>query len=335
MKRLSLLLIGAGLLVGCGGGDGGGGPLTITSVVVNGDSTVFLNGTRQLTAAAKSGSTTVTNGVTFEWSSADTTRATVSASGLVSGVRLGATDITALAVLNGTPTSVTSSAHAIRVRIASVVVTPPTPAALNFVGDTQRFAAEPHDAQGAAVAGLTITWSANDTVLAIAASGLARAVRRTSQGGRNVRVRATTDGVTDSSVQILVRQFPVAVNLNPSSFPTLTALGQHVAASCVVLDSANDTIPNHVCGWSVTGTDSGVVAFSPPAAATTQIIARKNGDANIRATAVASLFAPNFVQVRQAAARVVLHRRRPTRRRSWSATRCGLSTRFSMPVAAC
>src|SRR5438105_948419 len=152
MMRLSLLLIGAGLLAGCGG-DGGGGPLTITSVVINGDSTVFLNGTRQLTATAKSGSTTVTNGVTFEWSSADTTRATVSASGLVSGVRLGATDITALAVLNGTPTSVTSSAHAIRVRIASVVVTPATPAALNFVGDTQRFAAEPRDAQGAAVAG--------------------------------------------------------------------------------------------------------------------------------------------------------------------------------------
>ena len=76
----------------------------------------------------------MTNGVTFEWSSADTTRATVSASGLVSGVRLGATDVTALAVLNGTPTSVTSSAHAIRVRIATLVVTPATPAALNFVG---------------------------------------------------------------------------------------------------------------------------------------------------------------------------------------------------------
>src|SRR2546421_9741887 len=308
MKRFSLLLVGAGVLVGCGGGDGGGGgPPTITSVVVSGDSIVFLNGTRQLTATAKSGSTTVTNGVTFEWSSADTTRATVSASGLVSGVRLGATDITALAVLNGTPTSVTSSAHAIRVRIASVVVTPATPAALNFVGDTQRFAAEPRDAQGTAVAGLTITWSANDTVLAIAASGLATAVRRTSQGGRNVRVRASTDGVTDSSVQILVRQFPVAVNLNPSSFPTLTALGQHIAASCVVLDSANDTIPNHVCGWSVTGTDSGVVAFSPPAAATTQIIARKNGDANIRATAGAPVFAPHLLPVRQAAARGKLH----------------------------
>ena len=44
MKRFSLLLVGAGVLAGCGGGDGGGGgPPTITSVVVSGDSTVFLN----------------------------------------------------------------------------------------------------------------------------------------------------------------------------------------------------------------------------------------------------------------------------------------------------
>ncbi|OLB50963.1 MAG: hypothetical protein AUI08_04255 [Gemmatimonadetes bacterium 13_2_20CM_2_65_7] len=308
MKRFSLLLVGAGVLVGCGGGDGGGGgPPTITSVVVSGDSTVFLNGTRQLTATAKSGTTTVTNGVTFEWVSADTTRAVVSASGLVSGVRLGATDITARAVVNGTPTSVTSSAHPVRVRIAAIVVTPVSPAALNFVGDTQRFAGEPRDAQGVAVPGLTITWSSTDTALAIAASGLATAVRRTNAGGRNVRVRATTDGVTDSSVQILVRQIPVAVHLNPSTFPTLASLGQSVNAACVVLDSANDTIPNHSCGWSITGTDSGVVTFSTNNAPATRITGRKNGDANIQATAFASIFAPNFIQVRQAAARVVLH----------------------------
>ncbi len=309
MRRFGLLVFGVLLMVDCGGGGdgGGGGPPTITSVVVSGDSTVFLNGTRQLTATAQSGSTTVTTGVTFEWVSVDTTRATVSSSGLVAGVRLGSTDITARAVVNGTPTSVTSSAHPVRVRIAAIVVTPANPASLNFVGDTQRFAAEPRDAQGAAVAGLTITWSANDTVLTIAASGLATAVRRTSQGGHNVRISAATNGVSDSSVQILVRQIPAVVNLNPNSFPTLTSLGQSVAASCVVLDSANDTIPRHSCGWSVSGTDSGVVSFNPSPASTTQITARKNGDANIRATAFPSLFAPNFVQVRQAAARVKLH----------------------------
>src|SRR6266540_3051295 len=125
MRRFRLILVGglAGVVVGCGGGGGDGGPPTITSVVINGDSTVVLAGTRQLTAVALSGNAAV-SGVTFEWTSSDTTRARVSGSGLVTGVRLGSTNITALAVLNGTPTSVSSPAHAIRTRIGSIALAP-------------------------------------------------------------------------------------------------------------------------------------------------------------------------------------------------------------------
>src|SRR5882762_1935910 len=96
MKRFGLGLFLALTLVDCGGGDGGG-PTVITAVLLSGDSTVVLAGTRQLVATAKSGASTVT-GATFEWSSSDTTRATVTNGGLVSGVRLGATLITARAV---------------------------------------------------------------------------------------------------------------------------------------------------------------------------------------------------------------------------------------------
>jgi hypothetical protein len=308
MTRFRLVLFGALITVGCGGGGGGSmNPPTITAVVVSGDSTVALAGTRQLTATAMAGGTPVSNGVTFQWTSSDTTRSTVSSAGLVSGVRLGSANVTAQAVLNGTATGVVSGAHAVRTRIASIAVTPASPLSLNFVGDTQRFAAEPRDAAGTAVPGLTITWSANNAALSVAATGLATAVARSSQGGIGVRVRATADGVTDSSVTILVRQIPVLVSLNPNSFPTLTSLGQQIVAGCVALDSANDTIPSHPCGWSVTGTDSGVVTFNPTSGATTNITARKNGDASIRATAFAGLFGPNVVQVRQAAARVKLH----------------------------
>src|ERR1043166_7374151 len=125
MRRFRLMLCGVVVVAGCGGGsDGGGGPPTITSVVVSGDSTVILAGTRQLTATALAGSTPVSTGVTFQWTSSDTTRATVSSSGLASGVRLGNAAISAQAVLNGTPTGVTSSAHAIRTRIGAIVITP-------------------------------------------------------------------------------------------------------------------------------------------------------------------------------------------------------------------
>ena len=576
MRRFRLMLCGVVVVAGCGGGsDGGGGPPTITSVVVSGDSTVILAGTRQLTATALAGSTPVSTGVTFQWTSSDTTRATVSSSGLASGVRLGNAAISAQAVLNGTPTGVTSSAHAIRTRIgaivitpgdraftsfgdgatltaeardalnapvggvtftwlsrtpsvvsaqvrigdsphadilalnngatrivvtgdgtsdsinatvhqvatslgltpisfnfdringadtisvvaldarshplddslvtwasrnsavatvnpaavnnsrliravdegqtrivatsgafgdsvdvsvnliyasvqivgtgpipapvdtarinrlngsvqlgllvrdignsivpdpkdfawsldhagtigtigsltglvtgngntgldtvrvvargirdsvpllvrqvlASLAVTPASPAALNFVGDTQRFAAQPRDSGGAAIAGQTIVWSTNNAKLGIDADGLAHADSASSAAGINVKIKATASAVTDSSVTIVVRQVPVSANLNPNSFGTLTAFGRSAQASCVVLDSASDTIPNHLCTWSAL--TAGVVSFNPATAKTTTVTAVGNGSTTIRAQAAASLFGVNSITVDQ------------------------------------
>ncbi|MFN2570690.1 MAG: beta strand repeat-containing protein [Gemmatimonadales bacterium] len=581
MRRFRPILLSAlaGMAAGCGGGggDGGNGPPTITSVVINGDSTVIIAGTRSLSATAMAGATPVSTGVTFQWSSSDTTRATVSASGLVSGVRLGSTNVTALAVLNGTPTSVSSSAHAVRTRIgaiaitpgspslaslgdtaamtaearnalnapvggitftwqsrtpgvasatakantaqadvvavtngtarivvtgdgvsdsvtatvqqvattsfsitpdtttfhrigatltpiitaadargnpvaasainwnsantaaatvngttgvvtsvnegasrivatsgafadtirvgvalvyksaeiatsgalpapidsgvinklngslqlglivrdsgntivpnpqgiawslktgaiasigassglitgntntgrdtvvlvartardsapvvvrqvvATIGVTPASPAALNFVGDTQRFAAQPLDSGGAAIPALTITWSTNNAVLGINAAGLATALQRSSAAGVNVKVRAATGGVTDSSRSIVVKQVPASANLNPNSFGTLRALGRQASASCDVLDSADDTIPNHLCTWTA-GTP-GVVSFSPATAKTTTVTAVGNGTTTIQAQAAPTLFGFNSISVDQVAASVSL-----------------------------
>lgn len=585
MRRFGLMLMGglAGTAIACGGGgDGGNGPGTITSVVVSGDSTVVLAGTRQLTATAMSGNTPVSTGVTFQWSSSDTTRSTVSASGLVTGVRLGSSNVAARAVLDGTPTSVSSSAHAMRTRIgsifinpgdftspyfgaaallraqardaqsvtipgvaftwisrapsvvsvtphpdsshlanllatangiarivftgdgvsdsitvtvhqeatslgltpisfnydrinrgdsisvvaldghsfplddslitwtsrntgvatvnttginnkrvirsvnegqtrvvaragalgdsvdvtvnliyssvqittsgplpapldsalifrlngslqlgmivrdvgntivpnpqnfawslkhpgtiatigtttglvtgnsnagtdtivlvargipdtvplvvrqvlASINVTPASPAALNFVGDTQTFAAEPRDSGGAAIPGQTITWSTNNAALGIDAAGLATAIQRTSAAGVVVKVKATVGTFTDSSRSIVVKQVPASANLDPNSFGTLTAFGRQASASCVVLDSAADTIPNHLCTWSA-GT-AGVVSFNPTTAKTTTVTAIGNGNTTIQAQAAPSLFGFNSITVDQVAASISL-----------------------------
>lgn len=578
MRRFRLVLLGAsvGLVAGCGGGGGGdGGPPTITSVVVSGDSTVVLSGTRQLTATAMAGSTPLSTGVTFQWTSSDTTRARVSASGLVTGVRLGNSNVTALAVLDGTPTSVSSSAHAVRTRIGTIVftpsapsfaslhdtvyvvadardalnasvpgvtfawqsrngavataadsgthkaivasqsngtarivatgdgisdsitatvqqvatslsitpdtvtfgridslltpvitasdargnpvsgaaltwtsqntavamvnptngviqsknegqsrvigtsgalsdtvhvgvtliyksveiattgavpvaidsavlnrlngtlqlglivrdsgnslvpspqgvswslktgtiaavgattglvtgnantgrdtivlvartardsaplvvrqvlatiaVTPATPQPLNFVGDTQRFAAQPRDSGGAAIPGQVITWSTNNAVLDINSAGLATALQRTSAAGVSVKVKAATGGLTDSSQSIVVRQVPRFADLSPGSFGTLTAIGRAVQASCVVRDSASDTIPNHPCNWSAL--TANVVSFIPGTGKTTTVTATGNGTTTINATAATSVVGVNSVTVDQAPASVSL-----------------------------
>ena len=587
MRRFRLILVGglAGVAVGCSGGGGDGGPPTITSVVVSGDSTVVLAGTRQLTATAMAGSTPVSTGVTFEWSSSNSTFVTVSPTGLVTGVVIpGSAGITARAVVNGTPTSVVSPAHVIRVRIGSIVltpadtlrftslgdaivlrgeardalnqpitngtrpivfntsdpqivgltgvngappvdsisviangnglaqvvasaqgesitdsapvlvrqvatslaltpdtvtfgridsvltpnitatdargnaipaslltwqssntaaatvnpttgaitsknegqsrviamsgtlsdtvrvgvalvynsiqiattgatpvaidsgvinrlngtlqlgvivrdagntivpgpqgvawslhrgtiasvgassglvtgndstgrdtvvvaargvrdsvplvirqvlatiaVTPASPQPLNFVGDTQSFAAEPRDSGGAAIAGQTISWATNNAVLSINSAGLATALQRTSASGVTVKIKATVNALTDSSRSIVVRQVPRFADLNPNSFGTLTAIGRSVQASCVVRDSASDTIPNHPCNWSALTPN--VVSFSPATAKTTTITAAGNGSTTINATAATAVVGVNSVTVDQVAASVSL-----------------------------
>src|SRR6185437_11212782 len=111
----------------------------------------------------------------------------------------------------------------------------------------------------------------NNAVLGIDGAGLATALARTSAAGVTVKVRAATGGVTDSSRSIVVRQVPRFADLNPNSFSTLTAIGQSVQASCVVRDSASDTIPNHPCNWSAL--TANVVTFNPTTAKTTTITA--------------------------------------------------------------
>jgi hypothetical protein len=71
-----------------------------------------------------------------------------------------------------------------------------------------------------------------------------------------------------------------------------------------VLDSASDTIPNHLCTWSAL--TAGVVSFSPTTAKTTTITAVGNGTTTVRAQAATTLFGFNSVTVDQVAASVSL-----------------------------
>jgi hypothetical protein len=264
MRRLSLILLG-GLAAGaCGSGDNGNGPPTITSVVVSGDSTVIVAGTQQLTATAMAGSTPLATGVTFQWMSSDTTRARVSGSGLVTGVRPGSTNITARAVLNGTPTSALSSPKAIRARIASIVLTP-TSSTFAALYDTVYVTAEARDALNGSVAGVTFTWLSRDAAVATAADSGPRkgAVVAISNGA--ARIVASGDGLSDS-VTVTVNQIAASVWLLPANIgtPAVTMLTSQTAPFyAVVRDSNNYDDPRPLTGvaWSVSpGTSVSVSA---------------------------------------------------------------------------
>src|SRR6266850_7350231 len=60
----------------------------------------------------------------------------------------------------------------VRQDIATVDVTPNSPADLNFVGDTTQFAGAALDGGGAPVPGKTFTWSTSDAILSVDGTGL-------------------------------------------------------------------------------------------------------------------------------------------------------------------
>jgi len=90
---------------GCGGGDGGNGPgptPVFTSVSVTPTSpSVVVGLTEQLTPTAKDQNGGNLSGATFSFASSDQTKATVNASGLVTGVAAGTSRITVTGTLGG------------------------------------------------------------------------------------------------------------------------------------------------------------------------------------------------------------------------------------------
>ena len=297
MKRFGLLL-GAVLIAACGSDSG---PPSLSSVLIAGDSTVGLNGTMQLTARAFAGSAPVTTGLTFVWMSSDTTKARVSQTGLVTGVRLGVVIITVSAVPDvGTP--VTSDPYVIRTRITRIVFRP-FDISLASRNDTVILVADARDAQGASVTGIGFTWVSRDPGIVTVADSGSHAAIVAAVGYGTTQVVATVDRVSDS-VTASVEQVPATVSTVPSSFSTLTAFGRSVQATCIAVTASGDTIPNHLCNWSVLS--AGVVAVNPATAHTTTVTAVGNGTASIQAQAAAGVVTSKPVTVNQVPKTVVI-----------------------------
>src|SRR5205807_1505175 len=145
--------------------------------------------TVQLTATPKDASGAPLSGRTVTWSSSNTTVATVSNSGLVSGVTPGTATITA----TSEGKSGTSSVTVTNVPVATVEVTPPS--ASVQAGQTVQLTATPRDANGAPLSGRTVTWSSSNT--AVAAGSHGGLVSGVTPG--SATVTATSEGKSGTS----------------------------------------------------------------------------------------------------------------------------------------
>jgi uncharacterized protein YjdB len=176
---------------------------TVASVGVTPASVSLPVGTSTtLSAVAKDSSGAIVSGAPITWTSSNTSVASVSASGVVSALAVGAAVITAASNngMSGTSSvTVTSTAPT----VASVTVSP-TSSTID-VGKTVQLTATDKDAGGNIIAGQPVTWSSSNTsaatvsssgLVSAAAAGTATITAKSGgkQGAASITVTAATGG---------------------------------------------------------------------------------------------------------------------------------------------
>jgi uncharacterized protein YjdB len=178
--------------------------------------------TAQLTATPKDANGTPLSGRAVTWATSNAGVATVSTTGVVTGVAAGTATITATSEGQSGTAAITVT----NVPVASVTVTPGVASLL--VGGTVQLTATLKDANGNPLSGRVVTWSSSAPLLAsVSSSGL---VSGLAVGG--VTITATSEGQSGSSA--------VTVSLTSDSTPLFT-LGN--GANYYVASTGSDANP--------------------------------------------------------------------------------------------
>jgi uncharacterized protein YjdB len=267
--------------ISCGGSGGGDttGPTPVATVELSPPAnTLLVAQTVQLAPTTKDAGGNILAGRTVTWSSSATNIASVSSSGVVTGVALGTATI--FATSEGKSGTASITVHQIPVN--ALVLTPPTAGIL--VGATVQLTATTTDTAGNTLTGRTIAWvSGTPSVASISNTGLVTAI---AVGTTNIR--ATSEGKADTT-QITVTQVPVnALVLTPPTSSML--IGATVQLSATTTDAGGQTLTGRTIAWvsgtpaTATVSNSGLV--TAVAVGTTNITATSEGKADTTAITV-------------------------------------------------
>ena len=230
----------------------------------------------QLVATPRNVSGQPLTGRTIFWSTGSPSLATVSSSGVVTGVAAGNAVI--VATVDGRQGSAVVQVR--QVPVAAVAVTPAT--ATIAVNQTVALTATPVDASGNPLSGRIVGWSSSDNAIAtVSGTGVVTALAAGS-----VTITASSEGQSGTAA-VTVGQVPVAtVSVTPSQ-STLT-IGQTVTLVASPLDAAGQPLSGRAVTWtsgspsiaSVSGTGV-VTAVSTGSAVITATIDGINGLASV------------------------------------------------------
>lgn len=215
-------------------------PVPVASVTVAPTAASILVGaTQQLTATTLDASNATLSGRAIAWSTSDSTKARVGASGLVTGVAAGSATITA----TSEGKSGTSAITVQPIPVASVTVSPGT--ASLAIGGTQQMSATTLDATGNQLTGRIVTWSSSDgTKASVSTTGMVTGVAVGS-----VTVTATSEGksgtaaITVSTTAVVVSSVSPAL-LTPGTVATAIGSGfsSIVAGNAVTVEGVAATV---------------------------------------------------------------------------------------------
>ncbi len=263
-------------LAACGGSDSPSSPVTnpppaavaAVAITPSAGATVLVGRSMTLVAAAKDAAGNTLAGRAVTWASSAEGVARVDASGVVTGVAVGTSTISATSE-GRTASVVIGVAPVPAATVASVSI-----AAVNAnlkVGDTLRLAATARDSAGGALTGRTIRWTSSAPIVASidSVSGLVTALRSGS-----AIVTATSEG--RSATQALVVVAPVATVSVNASIDTLEAYDM-LQLSATVKDAAGNVLTDRIVRWKgsndavatvdsltgvITGVDRGTVTVT-------------------------------------------------------------------------
>src|SRR6266498_1021210 len=230
-------------------------PVTVASVAVSpATASIQVGQTAQLTATPKDASGNTLSGRVVNWTSSNNSVATVSSSGLVTGLTAGSATITATS--EGQSGSAALTVTAAPVPVASVAVSPAT--ATIPAGQTAQLTATPKDASGNTLTGRTVSWASSNTAVAtVSTSGLV-----TGKVAGSATITATSEGQCGASaVTVAAAPVPVAsVAVTPAT-PSIQ-VGQTVQLTATPKDASGNTLTGRTVGWTSSNTAVATVSTS-------------------------------------------------------------------------
>ncbi len=211
----------------------------VASVVLTPSSTSIVEGqTTQLRAETRSSTGVVLTARTIVWSSSNASVASVSSSGLVTGVSTGTTTITATSEGRSATASVSITARPVN----AIVVSPSQ--LLLIAGQTVTLAVQVTDAQGNLLSGRPVAFRSDGVgVASVSASGVVTAV---APGATTITV--TSEG-RSTTVSVVVSAVPIASIRVTPGLATVT-VGDDTALTATPLDASGAALTGRTISWS-------------------------------------------------------------------------------------